>query len=53
MVGADRLCLNADPYFIAHVGQGACDRISWQDPPVSPGMTATVDVLTGRKTVLT
>ena len=42
-----------DPYFIAHVRADA-NSIAFQGKqlPVMPGMTATVDVLTGHKTVL-
>ena len=42
-----------DPYFIAHVRANA-NGVEFQGKllPVIPGMTATADVLTGRKTVL-
>lgn len=42
-----------EPYFIAHVRtRAAALRYSGKDLSIIPGMTASVDVLTGRKTVL-
>lgn len=55
MVGADSVVpQQGDPYFIAHVKTKAhAIQYRGKTLPVSPGMTATVDVLTGQKTVLT
>ena len=54
MVGADSIVpQQGDPYFIAHIKTNA-HAIDYRGKslPVSAGMTATVDILTGHKTVL-